>query len=157
MNKNKKIALIVGVMVIVIGAAVVVGRSDLFQGNLTRVAQFNQMKPINLAGLYKNGQFPPKVVSAVTSAVPSVVVSNVTSKLGTSKVASVVTSPVASAVPVSAALAAKVDASTLPLITGNVLKTEAKKFFLSNPAKFQLSPASKKRIIDLYKIKYRMK
>jgi hypothetical protein len=153
MNKKTKIALSVGAIVIITGLAIAGSRSDLFQGKLN-------FKRVNTQGLYKNGQTPPKIVSVVTSPVSSVVVSNTTSQVGTSrvatKVASVVTSPVASAVPVSAALTTRVATSTLPLLTVNALKAEAKKYYLNNPAKFRLTGAQKRQILNLYNTKYKL-
>jgi len=153
MNKKLKFSLFAVIALILIGVAVMIGRTELFQAKLMLPIKTTKiLKPLPLKGLfnYKN-----RVVSAVASPVTSVVVSKVTSAGGTSQVASAVTSAVASGVPVLQTVAAQVDTSKLPILSSDALKLEARSDFLNNRTKYTLTKEQRFKILDLYKLRIR--
>jgi hypothetical protein len=150
-KQYKKIGLIALAVVVLAGGIMLLGQSDLFQGKL----QLFPKKPtLQIGGIYKSNDTPPKPVSGVVSGVPTVIASNVPSQVGPSIVVSQVPSgiitPVASGVYLSPIAAAKVNVNALPTLTSDVLKKLAKEDLVKNPAKYRLTNEQKRNMINLY-------
>lgn len=153
--KNKKVLLGVLAVVVIVGAALLVGNGQFLQGKLdfkklTNI-NINQKPKIN-PNWYKDLKIP-KIVSPVVSSVPTVIVSNVPSQGGVSKVPSVVATPVASGVPVPASMTAGVDVNQLPVMTKDVLIKAANDELKLNPARFTLTKVQKVNLLNAYKLK----
>ena len=169
-SKNQKYAFVAAVLVLAIGTGLL-SKSDSLQGFLNfgrfRGAAVNCNSPIFKYGIrYVTPVVSPVtsvVVSPVTSLVASLVTSTVVSAAGpslvasvvtsavTSNVASAVTSAVASAVSVPGPCVNMIKMRSLPMLTANVLHTNAKIDFLNNRAKYRLSNSEKQKLVSMYK------
>ena len=161
LSNKYKIALAALAVVVVGGIAYTGINASQYQGRLS--LKDNVRKQYTLENVHKVKSmadwynYNGKVVSAVTSPVPSIVVSQVTTKI-TTNVPSVVVSPVTS--PVATKLSPN-DAqlktfnnqaiSNLPKFTLDTIKTEAKKYRLAHPEKFTLTKVDKQKIMKMYK------
>lgn len=153
--KNKKVLIALLALVVVVGAALIVGNGGMFQGklDLKKLTNYNvNQKPKINPNWYKDLKIP-KIVSPVVSSVPTVIVSNVPSQGGVSKVPSVVATPVASGVPVPSNMTAGVDVNQLPAMTKDVLAKAANDELKLNPARFTLTKVQKVNLLNAYKLK----
>lgn len=147
MEKKKTYYLIGAIaLVVVVGGALLLNQSSLFQGKFMPF-KFGFMNPAITEQIYK---YKNKAVTPVASPVTSVVASDVTSPGGTSQVPSAVTSAVASAVAVDKSKTPK-NINDLPSLTRDVLINAAKKDMQNNLRKYTLPKAEKDRIIRMYK------
>lgn len=170
MKKSKTLYIILGVVaaVAVVGTVAFATNPELFQGRsfrsfFSRTAKTTTVPKIEKLDYFVFRDNPVTVVttpvtSPVTTPVTTPVTSEVVSDGGpsqvtspvTTPVTSPVTSPVASGVPVSPEMAKKLNINTLPKLTSKVLDAIAKKDWVKNPTKYELSNIEKLKLIKLY-------